>query len=193
MADDAPPIALAMLEELEQRTDLDDSVEQLHRLVPDAFREGPLRALLGGAPTGHALHPVLTDLPIGFWTSAWVLDLVPSKRTDPVATTFVALGLVTAVPTVVTGLSDWAVLGDRRLERVGVVHAAANGVATGCYALSLVARLRGRRRAGIAWGMAGATAATVGGFLGGHLAIGRGAGTVASEQALAQRDGRASS
>jgi uncharacterized membrane protein len=159
-----------LVHEVEGRADLDDLVARLHEVLPDELREGPWREVLGGAWLGHALHPVLTDLPIGFWTSAWVLDLVPSKRTDRIATAFVALGLATAVPTIITGLSDWATLGDRKLERVGVVHLAANGAAVGCYSVSLLHRLRGNRKRGQAWGMAGAAAATAGGLLGGHLA-----------------------
>ena len=28
---------------------------------------------------GHPIHPMFTDLPIGFWTSAWFLDLLPGR------------------------------------------------------------------------------------------------------------------
>ena len=38
--------------------------------------QSPSADLLRGRPLGHALHPALTDLPIGFWTSAAVLDVV---------------------------------------------------------------------------------------------------------------------
>ncbi|HEV2825242.1 MAG TPA: Rieske 2Fe-2S domain-containing protein, partial [Actinomycetota bacterium] len=38
-----------------------------------------------------------------------------------------------------------------------------------CYSSSLVARLLGRRKAGVGLGLAGATAISVGGYLGGHL------------------------
>ena len=181
------PAVLVAVEQLEQLADLDPLVDQLYELVPAALKQGPLRGLLGGAPLGHALHPLLTDLPIGFWTSAFVLDLVPGRRTDRVAAAFVALGLASALPTIVTGLSDWSALQARPDQRVGVVHAAANAGAFGLYGLSLAARLRGRRRTGIALGMLGATAATVGGHLGGHLVISRGAGHEASQHALAQQ------
>jgi len=180
------PAALAAVEQLEQLADLDPLVDQLYEALPTALKEGPIRRLVGGAPLGHALHPLLTDLPIGFWTSSFVLDLVPSRRTDRIATVFVALGLAAAVPTVVTGLSDWSALKARPDQRVGLVHAAANASAIGLYGLSLAARLRGRRKTGVALGLLGATSATVGGHLGGHLAIGRGTGVEASDQALAQ-------
>src|SRR3954463_13323933 len=46
---------------------------------------GPVKDALSGTPLGHALHPFLTDLPIGTWTSAAVLDLVggPPARAGP--------------------------------------------------------------------------------------------------------------
>ena len=35
-----------------------------------------LKILLNGTWVGHPLHPVLTDIPIGAWTLAIVLDLI---------------------------------------------------------------------------------------------------------------------
>jgi hypothetical protein len=58
-------------------------------------------------------------------------------------------------------------------QRVGVVHAVANATATALYAASFVQRCRGRRARGIATGMVAAGVATVGGYLGGHLAFGK--------------------
>lgn len=73
------------------------------------------------------------------------------------------------------GASDWAdTAGEER--RVGLVHAAANSLALGAYVVSYVERRRGRRGRGILWGWVGAGAATVGGYLGGHLISGRGVG-----------------
>ena len=54
---------------------------------------------------------------------------------------------------------------------MGVVHAGANAVAAGLYALSLANRIRGRRTRGITFAMLGAGVMTVGGYLGGHLAF----------------------
>jgi len=154
---------------------LDRYVEPAHRAVQAALPRGPLRDALQGAWLGHALHPLLTDLPIGFWTSSWVLDIVGGPASRGAADRLVGLGVLSAAPTVVAGLADWSELG-RPERRVGAVHAAANAAATGLYALSWVARRRGRRATGVALGMAGAAAATVGGYLGGHLVFRRGAG-----------------
>lgn len=131
----------------------------------------PARArLLQGAWLGHPVHPVLTDIPIGCWTSAWVLDVFGSTEQDDTATWFVGLGVLAAVPTAITGWASWLRLSPE-LRRVGVVHAAANSVATALYAASWKARRSGNRWRGVRLAHAGATVATVGGFLGGHLAL----------------------
>lgn len=154
---------------LEQDERLDAVVGPLRELA--AALPGEATRALRGEAIGHPLHPMLTDLPIGFWTSAFVLDLLPIRRTRGVATAFVALGLASAVPTAAAGLADWSGL-SRAKQRAGAVHAASNLVASGLYGLSLLARLRGRHLRGVAMGMAGAAAATAGGYLGGHLVFG---------------------
>jgi nitrite reductase/ring-hydroxylating ferredoxin subunit/uncharacterized membrane protein len=136
--------------------------------VRRALDRQPTKDILSGTWLGHPLHPLLTDLPIGFWTSAFMLDLVGGRRSRRAATQLVAWGVVAAVPTAVTGAADW---GDTTgaPRRVGLVHAAANTAALGCYAASWWARVRGRHGRGVALALAGASAATVGGYLGGHL------------------------
>jgi hypothetical protein len=42
-------------------------------------RPGPVRDALSGRALGHALHPLLTDLPIGTWTSASLLDALGGR------------------------------------------------------------------------------------------------------------------
>ena len=148
---------------------LDVGVERLRRLsdaVPDEARP-----LLAGEWLGHPLHPMLTDLPIGFWTSAWALDLIGGRRCAGAATVLVGLGVASALPTAASGLVDWREV-QRPKQRVGVVHAVANVTATALYAASFVQRCRGRRARGIATGMVAAGVATLGGYLGGHLAFG---------------------
>src|SRR3954452_19914454 len=64
----------------------------------------------GGRWAGHSVHTALSDLPIGFWSGAIVLDLlgkdVPAgrDRLDPAAT-LSAAGLAAAVGTVATGVT----------------------------------------------------------------------------------------
>lgn len=136
---------------------------------------GPAKDALSGAWLGHPLHPLLTDVPIGAWASAVFLDLAGGRRARPAADALAAAGIAAALPTALSGLSDWSDLG-RREQRVGLVHAAANYVALGLWTASLAARRRGRRTRGVALGLLGAGALTVGGYLGGHLAYGRAAG-----------------
>jgi hypothetical protein len=45
----------------------------VQRAVAAVLPRGPAKDALHGVSLGHPLHPLLTDLPIGFWTSAWVL------------------------------------------------------------------------------------------------------------------------
>ncbi len=52
------------------------------------------RDLLTGRWLGHAVHPVLTDLPIGFWTSAFTLDLIGGRRSRAAAQRLVGLGVL---------------------------------------------------------------------------------------------------
>jgi uncharacterized membrane protein len=170
-------------DQLEGEARLDAVVGPLNRAV--AAMPPDTKRLLQGAWLGHPLHPMLTDLPIGFWTSAWLLDIVGGRRAARVATAMVGLGVVTAVPTIASGLADWSDLPGPK-QRAGVVHAAANIVATALYASSFVARWRGQRFRGLALGMAGAGAATVGGYLGGHLVFGS---EVPDESSSADRAG----
>ena len=51
-------------------------------LVADLLGEGRLTSVLRGEQLGHALHPMLTDIPIGCWTSAAVLDAALHHETE---------------------------------------------------------------------------------------------------------------
>jgi nitrite reductase/ring-hydroxylating ferredoxin subunit len=147
---------------------LDAPADALMRAINAAVPAGPAKDALSGTWLGHAVHPALTDLPIGFWTSAWMLDLIGGRRSANAARMLVGLGIASAIPTAATGASDWADTAAPE-KRVGLVHATANSIALACYVVSFVHRVRGRRAKGVAWGWAGAAAATAGGALGGHL------------------------
>lgn len=153
---------------------------------------GRVRELLSGRALGHSLHPMLTDLPIGFWTSSFVLDLVGGRAGRAASQRFVALGLASVPVTAWTGWSDWLVATRdpptprpdapidediSAVRRVGITHAALIGATTAAYAASYLARRRGRHPSGIAYGMLGATLATAAGHLGGHLVLRLGVGS----------------
>ena len=164
----AAPAVVDWTRRVEQARSLDRLVD-LVRPVAEAVIAAPgRRDLLRGMWAGHAIHPVLTDLPIGCWTSAILLDLLGGEQARPAAHRLVALGLVGALPTAATGLAEWSGTGQRE-QRVGAVHAAANTVALGLYAASWRARASSRQRLGVLLGLAGGTATAVGGYLGGHL------------------------
>jgi nitrite reductase/ring-hydroxylating ferredoxin subunit len=131
--------------------------------------------LLSGTWLGHALHPVLTDVVVGAWTSAFLLDLVPGRRTRVASDRLVATGIVAAVPTAAAGLSDWADVGGAA-RRVGVLHAAANTTALGLYTASWLARKRGRRVQGWWLSTSGFWVAFFSAYLGGHLSFAKGVG-----------------
>jgi uncharacterized membrane protein len=124
-----------------------------------------------GRPLGHALHPALTDLPIGFWTSAVVLDLAGGRKRAAAAKRLVGLGVLTAAPTAVAGFADVPALEPAK-RRVAVVHAASNTIALLLFTRSWWARTRGHRGAGIVDGLLASAVATFGGYLGGWMAFG---------------------
>ncbi|MDQ4130182.1 MAG: iron-sulfur protein, partial [Actinomycetota bacterium] len=122
--------------------------------VAAAVRSRRVKDLLSGTWLGHPVHPMLTDVPIGAWASALVLDLAGGPHGRQAADRLIGLGLATALPTAVTGLSDWSdLVGEER--RIGLLHAVANVSAVACYGLSLLARRRGARARGLAWSLAG--------------------------------------
>jgi nitrite reductase/ring-hydroxylating ferredoxin subunit/uncharacterized membrane protein len=157
---------------------LDGPAEALAGWVRGAVPRGPVKDALSGTALGHALHPLLTDLPIGTWTSAAILDVVGGRAARPASRRLIAAGLLAAVPAAATGFNDWAdtTPADEGVRRVGAVHAVANVTALALHAASLAARRGERHGRGVALGMAGIGALAVGGHLGGHLSFAKGVG-----------------
>jgi nitrite reductase/ring-hydroxylating ferredoxin subunit/uncharacterized membrane protein len=156
------------MKRLEQATALDDPAGKLAALVGRATHPRPVKNALSGTWLGHRLHPAMVPLPFGFWTGALLFDLVATRRARWAADVLVGAGIASAVPTAAAGLSDWSDA-EPEARRVGLVHASCNTLALLCYSASLVARLLGRRKAGVGLGLAGAAAISAGGYLGGHL------------------------
>jgi nitrite reductase/ring-hydroxylating ferredoxin subunit len=170
------PLPHRMVTELGANEGLDPPAEKLREIAQLAIRPGRLRDVLSGTFLGHALHPLMTDLPIGAWTSALLLDLAPGRDYERAARRLVGVGVLAALPTAATGYVEWADSAGRRAStrRIGVVHAAANATALGLYGASYLARRR--RRGGRVLALAGGAALAVGGHLGGHLSYVNGEG-----------------
>lgn len=170
------PLARAVEDQIEDQPAIDAVVPVIDRAA-SALGTGTVRTMLRGAWLGHTLHPVMTDAPLGCWMSANLLDLVGGRRARPAAQRLVGLGLLTALPTVATGLSDFGEIETDRSRRAAAVHAIGNGVAIACFARSWSRRRRGRHLGGVAWGLAGSGVAAGAGFIGGHLSFARSVGT----------------
>jgi nitrite reductase/ring-hydroxylating ferredoxin subunit len=155
---------------------LDAPAKRLAKAVRSALPGGPVKDVLSGTFLGHPLHPLLTDLPIGSWTSALMLDWIGGRESRTAARRLTAAGILAALPTAVSGLSDWAdtEVSSPTVRRTGMAHAAANVTALGCFTASYFARRRGDGGRGLA--LTGLGALVAGGHLGGHMAYVEGVG-----------------
>lgn len=132
-----------------------------------------LKSWLNGTPLRHRIHPALIAVPIGAWTTALVLDLLETRAERPEewarsADAAVALGILGALPSAITGLADWTDTYDQQ-RRVGIAHAITNSVALALYGASFGLRLADRRGLARLCGALGFGAVTLGGMLGGEL------------------------
>jgi nitrite reductase/ring-hydroxylating ferredoxin subunit/uncharacterized membrane protein len=130
------------------------------------------RNVLDGVWLEAPLHPALTDVPVGAWTAALVLDgfdVVTGK--EPVrhaADASLVFGTLGALGAAVTGLSDWRYLsgGSRRM---GVAHGLLNTIGLVLSVVSLVLRATGRRNAGRLAFLTGYSISGMAAHLGGEL------------------------
>ncbi len=139
---------------------------------PDRQKGKPIENALHGVWLGHALHPVLTDVPIGAWTVALVLDVVEgssgTRKYRAGADGAIIIGLVGAAGAALTGLTDWKEISVES-RRTGLIHGLLNSVATGFYLASSIQRARGKR-SGARWLAYVGYGITMGAaWLGGHL------------------------
>ena len=148
---------------------LRETADAVQPPVRDALAPlGPAKDFLHGKWLGHALHPVLTDIPVGAWTTALALDMA---GLDDAADLAVGIGLAGAVASAVTGLVDWSET-DGRAKSVGLLHGVLNLAAAGLYTASLLARRGKSRSQGVALSIAGYAVACSSAYLGGHLVFG---------------------
>lgn len=168
-------MAFRVVGALEADASIDRRAELLDRLAAPVAH-GPAGSALRGHWIGHAVHPFMTDLPLGCWTAASILDLVGGRAARPAARRLTGIGLLGAVPTALTGLVEFDRLEAQPTRRVATAHAVGNSIALGFQLLSWRARRKQRHARGVAWGLAGNSVAAAAGFLGGHMAFADGVG-----------------
>ncbi len=171
-----PPAAAQWAEALSKNESLDLLASSLRPIANFVTKSDQVRTALRSRLLGHALHPLLTDLPIGFWTSALTLDVLSPHRGESASQCLTGLGILAAVPTAATGIAEWSDT-EKEDARIGVVHALSNSAALTAFTASYFARRSGRLGWGRALGFLGGAAMAVGGYLGGHLAISRKVGS----------------
>ncbi len=160
---------------LDRMSFLEPLADVLQKIFGDALSRGgePAKAvkdLLNGVWFEHPLHPALTDVPIGAWTSAVFLDLVGcgDRRVARASDALVGLGCIGAVGAALSGAADWQdTYGKER--RTGLAHALLNSTALGLFATSFVLRKAGSRAAGVTCSLAGYAVTLGAAYLGGDL------------------------
>ena len=172
------PRASELAEQIAELEPLDSVAEPIASTVRDLLPGGPVKDALSGTWLGHALHPVMQLAPLGTWMSAVILDQIGGEDAEPAADLLIGTGLLSAVPTFVSGWSDYAdsTMTKASVRRIGIVHALANGTGALLFTGSLMARRRGARGSGKLLALAGMGAVTAGGWLGGHLSYAEGVG-----------------
>lgn len=164
-----------VIDEIGRMKNLDPISKPLSEVVSKITAPDAVKNALSGTWLGHQLHPMLSDLPIGAWSMASALDLT-SRGTMPKASErLVGFGILTAVPTALSGASDWAESYGKE-QRVGLVHALGNSVGTTLQIASWVTRRCGHHRVGTGLSLAGLAATMSASYLGGHLSFDMGVG-----------------
>jgi nitrite reductase/ring-hydroxylating ferredoxin subunit/uncharacterized membrane protein len=131
----------------------------------------PIKNALHGVWLKHPLHAAITDVPIGSWTAAAVLDVLEASGNDEYAAgadAAVAVGLVGAIGAAATGLTDWSDTYGKT-QRVGALHGLLNLGAAVLYGTSYALRKSGNRGVGRALGFAGFATVLASAYLGGAL------------------------
>lgn len=173
-------MANTALARIAAQPELDEIAKPLGDAVVAAYRNagtvgGAVKNALHGVWLHHPLHPVLTDIPIGAWATTLALDAKSATSGDDsyqrAADFALAFGLVGAVGSAVTGLTDWSET-DGRAKRIGLIHGLLNVSATALMLTAYVLRRRQDRRAGEVCTLAGLGVAMGAAYLGGDLVYG---------------------
>jgi nitrite reductase/ring-hydroxylating ferredoxin subunit/uncharacterized membrane protein len=163
---------------IEKQNWLEPVADRLQPAVATALKAGgaigpKVADFLHGTWLGHPFHVVLTDVPIGSWTAAAVLDFLEQKTGNGAlgrgADVAIKVGLAGAAAAAMTGLADWSKIGGGQPRRIGLMHGLLNVTAAICYITSLRLRRNHSRRVGREVALLGFVVSSVSAYLGGHL------------------------
>jgi nitrite reductase/ring-hydroxylating ferredoxin subunit len=180
---------------------LDRPSYRLEHLVAIAFNalgssRDSIANALNGVWLGHPVHPPLASLTsgaIGTTVGLDALSLVPRRPKQELAdasrfaTRALGLGILANLGSAVTGIADWQHTHEED-RRIGLVHGALNGVATGLYIMSWLDRRRGRHARGIVTTALGYGITASASYLGGALVFASGIGIDQSGERLRTPD-----
>jgi hypothetical protein len=119
-----------MLALIEEQHWLDNPAGALQKAVSSAYEAAGeagqrIKDAMHGTWLGHPVHAAVTDVPVGAWTAAVVMDAVdelsPSDGLKRGADAAVAVGLAGTAVSALTGLTDWSAV-DGRARRIGLAH-----------------------------------------------------------------------
>lgn len=163
---------------------VDPLADAIQPLVSNLFgsldKNHAVKNLLNGVWLGHPLHPMLTDVPVGVWTLAQLLDTVTTVWGDDEALDYasdiaVGSGIVVAVATALTGITDWSDT-DGAQRRLGLVHGLLNTGGLTLYLGSMALRVANPHKRAMARTLstAGYLTSTVAAYVAGELVYGIG-------------------
>ena len=164
-------------EQVAKQKGLQSLGEKLSSAIHEAVLEGgePARTaadLLHGTWLGHPLHAVLTDLTVGAWSLGllfdWIGRLSGSRDFTRAADLLTTTGVLSAIPTAVSGLTDFSAI-KQDAASTATVHAMTNTVGLGLYIWSMRERSRGNRGRALALSSIAYSAIGLSAWLGGEL------------------------
>jgi nitrite reductase/ring-hydroxylating ferredoxin subunit/uncharacterized membrane protein len=164
----------------------------IHQKVLDGGEPARKAAdLLHGTWLGHPAHPALTDFAISAWSMSGVLDVMAASSGSRVvartADQLTALGIALAIPTAVTGLTDFTTI-PRRATSTGAVHGLMNIIGLVLYILSWKNRRERRRSRGLFYSGLALGLLTISAWLGGKLTYRYGVGVNKLKKTDSPRD-----
>ena len=156
---------------------LEETALKISRSLHEAVMQGgegtrQLADLLHGVWLGHPLHAILTDVVVGAWSIGLFFDMASlfnhSRQAEQIADALTKVGNVAALPTLLTGLTDFSTIPEPAAN-IALAHAVMNNVGFGLQVASTSARNRGDRERAITLSGLAFVCLLTGAYLGGHL------------------------